>query len=187
VNVSPPSRDILLLVVGFVSIIIRCRENAAVLRPLRLGTGLVVVGEDDSVGAEVVEEGPCERYEASLGCDSAVSVLPLVVSQSCLVDCRTLPGMPRVVRAVHDVRFGDWRERQRGYAAVGGLDHVVFDYCRHYLGLCCDLTSEKIRCDNIIISALADPAMTIWEGISAVGFKIALILKPPDFAPLSCL
>jgi hypothetical protein len=92
-----------------------------------------------------------------------------------------------VVRAVHDVRFGDWRERQRGYAAVGGLDHVVFDYCRHYLGLCCDLTSEKIRCDNIIISALADPAMTIWEGISAVGFKIALILKPPDFAPLSCL
>ena len=150
-NVSPPSRDILLLVVGFVSIIIRCRENAAVLRPLRLDTGLVVVGEDDSVGAEVVEEGPCEGYEASLGCDSAVSVLPLVVSQSCLVDCRTLPGMPRVVRAVHDVRFGDWRERQSGDAAVGGLDHVVFNYCRHVFGLCCVVILQVRRSDATIL------------------------------------
>jgi hypothetical protein len=168
VNVSPPSRNVLLLVVGFVPIVVRSREDAAVLRPFRLGAGLVVVGEDDSVGTEVVEERPCEGYEAGFGCDSAVSVLLSVLLQRYSICRADIPRMPRVVRAVHDMRLGDWRERQRGDAAVGGLDHVVLDSCRHDLGLCCELTSEKIRCHDIIVLA-AMTTYQLWAGISAAG------------------
>ena len=42
-----------------------------------------------------------------------------------------IPGMPRMVGAVHNVRLRDGRERQRSDAAVGGPDRLVFDYCRH--------------------------------------------------------
>ena len=36
-----------------------------------------------------------------------------------------------MVRAVHDVRFRDRWERQRGDAAICGADRLVFDYWRH--------------------------------------------------------
>jgi hypothetical protein len=65
------------------------------------------------------------------------------------------------------MRLGDWRERQRGDAAVGRLDHVVLDSCRHDLELYCELTSEEIRCHKYYCIGRDD--YQLWEGISAAG------------------
>ena len=83
-----------------------------------------------------------------------------------------------MVRAVHDMRLGDWRERQRGDAAVGRLDHVVLDSCRHDLGLCCELTSEKIRSHDIIIMLAAMTIINFGKESLPPVIKDCLILTP---------